>query len=1059
MAWTTDVDTAFEIAAAIAVSPDQITQLTALADALGTGNRTLTIKHADSGSDWENPTFWDSAVTVFQGTITGANIVSAGRLLPGKVTSHGVAAAVNLAVGSAVIRVSNAAGRRVQMPLVLGATEGRAYSPRSPSGLFSYVFNTFGIGASPELATAPDKQLASLTLRNTTASPQAANFVTQTFGQPFVMGDIPAGSYPHFKTADGQTCPATIWGAVSWPDGSMRFCCVMMRVPLGIAASSSIPIQVRSGGSAPAAGTRTISEVTAANLSVEINVNTYEEVVDEGNFITEGTFTASVNSAITQNADTILIADGPAGKIYRVGDHARNGSAVAHGQIYARHYLMLLTNADGTFAGTRHLARVAQPFVTGSVPQVRTRYVTAALKAGATTVRALQGYATDEVLGPNIALPHYGSFMTAGVEARYDFFNPAGAVSTDNTIQIVPDIAYGQLSHNYPPNIRGGTAESSVFNYNPHGKGGMIRYMPGTGGRDDIGLVTAWCARYMANPSATNERALRVNAMCSSGWRTACWKRDTLNIVAVSDTKPAFAGLGTIQTTWRNHSTGGGFQRPGTGRDTSLWTEDVAHRPSVFLVSYLMSGAPHILDMSIDNGAWILGAIAPGLRTLITTRPTKEISTTWIGDRDVRVGATGEIIKNAGTAVLPGRVGAWCTRDVNISAAYCPNVMADGSEANIYLNDAAKATMKALHAYATGMPESHRNDGLFIFEANGSSNDTTYENPWQLNFWNFVTCWTSGIWKTADSIAARQYQLRRYTRAHELFDVVMLSPYRMSGFDGDQNMITSMTQYVGTAGTTLSANAGTNAFTIVPSGFPAWLPTNGDLVAFSGQYTHADINSVFRLEVTYTDGLGQPKKVVSITTPTVINPNNAASGAPVTIVGTDQPVGVRLSGTLSEGQTLTSDVSTITDPDGLGTFSYQWFRNGASMGKAAPDVSPNLTFGWANKPFPTLGNNTRLHVVNASGSTFQLSLTPGGAPLDILANTTVFNMLLQPKNTELGYWPARESDYPISSFGAMSYHQYHGDVGADTVRTVMQPKLVAWGGNPNAVHQHNFSPV
>ena len=49
----------------------------------------------------------------------------------------------------------------------------------------------------------------------------------------------------------------------------------------------------------------------------------------------------------------------------------------------------------------------------------------------------------------------------------------------------------------------------------------------------------------------------------------------------------------------------------------------------------------------------------------------------------------------------------------------------------------------------------------------------------------------------------------------------------------------------------------------------------------------------------------------------------------------DPPVGLpTISGTPTEDQTLTANTAGISDADGLGTFSYQWLRNGSTIGGA-----------------------------------------------------------------------------------------------------------------------------
>ena len=53
----------------------------------------------------------------------------------------------------------------------------------------------------------------------------------------------------------------------------------------------------------------------------------------------------------------------------------------------------------------------------------------------------------------------------------------------------------------------------------------------------------------------------------------------------------------------------------------------------------------------------------------------------------------------------------------------------------------------------------------------------------------------------------------------------------------------------------------------------------------------------------------------------------------------DAPVGLpTISGTLTEDQTLTVDASGISDEDGLGSFSYQWLRNGSAISGATANT-------------------------------------------------------------------------------------------------------------------------
>ncbi len=93
--------------------------------------------------------------------------------------------------------------------------------------------------------------------------------------------------------------------------------------------------------------------------------------------------------------------------------------------------------------------------------------------------------------------------------------------------------------------------------------------------------------------------------------------------------------------------------------------------------------------------------------------------------------------------------------------------------------------------------------------------------------------------------------------------------------------------------------------------------TNGSLVLGD-----ADVGRAISVVVSYTDGQGTIEQLTSAATALVANVNDAPTGAPV------------ISGTATEDQTLTVDMSGIGDADGLGAFSYQWLRDGAAIAGA-----------------------------------------------------------------------------------------------------------------------------
>ena len=118
------------------------------------------------------------------------------------------------------------------------------------------------------------------------------------FGLPIKQGDVPAGEYPIFETTGGVSCPATIWGVTSWPDGSMKFFGAMIRVPAAVAGSGTLTINVKAGGVAPSASSRSVSDLVASDISTEL--------VGVTNLT--GTWSASLNTAISDVDDIVGIS-------------------------------------------------------------------------------------------------------------------------------------------------------------------------------------------------------------------------------------------------------------------------------------------------------------------------------------------------------------------------------------------------------------------------------------------------------------------------------------------------------------------------------------------------------------------------------------------------------------------------------------------------------------------------------------------------------------------------------------------------------------------------------
>ena len=122
-----------------------------------------------------------------------------------------------------------------------------------------------------------------------------------------------------------------------------------------------------------------------------------------------------------------------------------------------------------------------------------------------------------------------------------------------------------------------------------------------------------------------------------------------------------------------------------------------------------------------------------------------------------------------------------------------------------------------------------------------------------------------------------------------------------------------------TAANTLADEDGMGAVTY------QWQRDGVDIAgATGGSYsaTQSDVGAAISVVASYTDGQGTDESVTSADTATVANVNDTPGGLPA------------ISGAATEDQVLTADTSGISDADGLGTFSYQWLRDGVAIGGA-----------------------------------------------------------------------------------------------------------------------------
>ena len=130
-----------------------------------------------------------------------------------------------------------------------------------------------------------------------------------------------------------------------------------------------------------------------------------------------------------------------------------------------------------------------------------------------------------------------------------------------------------------------------------------------------------------------------------------------------------------------------------------------------------------------------------------------------------------------------------------------------------------------------------------------------------------------------------------------------------------------------TQGTSLSINSSTLVDANGLGTFSYQWLRNGQTIsgatALTYTLTAADLSSPIAVRVSYTDGMGYAEQVTSAATTSVTKPANTLPTGTVSIVGN-----------ATQGTSLSINSSTLVDANGLGTFSYQWLRNGQTISGA-----------------------------------------------------------------------------------------------------------------------------
>lgn len=247
------------------------------------------------------------------------------------------------------------------------------------SGASAYDEN-FSVTVTEEVS---ETLLTTITLHNTSGGTISAGAVTPFFGHPFKTSDIASGTYPQFRSPNGQNCDFSFWGRRSRDNGSWKWSGFAIRTKEDISAGDTQVISIYNGGSAPSAPSVGISDISARDFKVTLT----------GLDNLSGSWVSSLTQGITDNDELLDIsglsnAGGNVLKLFRVRQQFMQ-SAANHGQLEAYHFAAVLQNASSGVGGFRWLPRVTQPWYDVDSPAKNKRDFSWTLADGGTTVATM----------------------------------------------------------------------------------------------------------------------------------------------------------------------------------------------------------------------------------------------------------------------------------------------------------------------------------------------------------------------------------------------------------------------------------------------------------------------------------------------------------------------------------------------------------------------------------------------------------------------------------------------------------------------------------------------
>ncbi|HEX2829532.1 MAG TPA: hypothetical protein VHP37_24520 [Burkholderiales bacterium] len=414
-------------------------------------------------------------------------------------------------------------------------------------------------------------------------------------GRPFVEGEVAPGKSVEARI-DDRPLQTQVDVKQRWPDGSLKYAIVLFVVPK-LPAGQPVEVVLHPAGAAAEAVPLRPAEMLDARFDFDATINVAGTSISAREMLSRGDFAYWTSGPV---ATTVILGDHSARRTYDV-------RASSFRPIFHATFWPAINKVRVRFIGENSLTT-----------DIRDSRYDLMLSAG--HARAQTFYEKRDV-------KHYAA--TRWTKEYWLGGEPARNVDVDY------NLAYLSATR-FVPNLEiAARAENSraVAQYHSrwlkqprdlYDAGLWTKYMPTTGGRDDIGLMPEWVARWIASGDARMREVALGSADLAAAWPVhyregnAARKYDASGKIAAIGRPVSVVAWPTI---WLVNNAGVPYFVKGDRITEQAyphvsggWIADGAHQPDPFSIAYVVTGDYwYLKELQFWAAAWAL-MYNPGFR-------------------------------------------------------------------------------------------------------------------------------------------------------------------------------------------------------------------------------------------------------------------------------------------------------------------------------------------------------------------------------------------------------------------------------------------------------------